>query len=671
MTRLFITMGLWLFCTASAAAETLELASPGGQVLIRVSASDKGAPLYEVRYRGHTVIAPSALGLNLATTSSAIQNDGTPLALGPEVASSPLQEALLQTGVARASGDKAYQLVTGKVATARDHYNEMTVSLTESNAPGRKLQLIFRAYDEGAAFRYRLPPQPGLDFVAIRAELTRFAFPSDYACLGANLGSYASSHETEFDPIPASRIRLPNRYDAPLVCTTGIAREALALAEADLRNYAGIYFSGRSDGGLGVQVALAPRPGDPKTLVRRTMTPEGVLSPWRVVMLADEAGKLIESTLLTSLSAPAAFSDTGWIKPGKAAWDWWSGPYAPSLAKAGSNTETMRYLIDFAAAARLEYMLIDEGWYEGSRIDASAHGDVLHQRPDIDIPALVAYGRERSVGLWLWLNWQALDPVLEQALTLYESWGVKGVKVDFMNRDDQVMVEWYEKLFAAAARHHLMVDMHGAYHPSGATRTWPNFITQEGVMGAEYNKWSRRVSASHNVSLAYTRLLLGPMDYTPGGYNNVSPAQFEPRFVDPEVQTTRAQGLAMYVIYESPFACVSDSPARYLNQPGLDFLSAVPTSWDETRFLAGNLGEYIVLARRKGADWYVGAMTDEHPRSIRLKLSFLDEGAYHAHVYADGKLPTDLAISDQTVQRGGELQLTLAASGGAAIRITR
>jgi alpha-glucosidase len=246
-----------------------------------------------------------------------------------------------------------------------------------------------------------------------------------------------------------------------------------------------------------------------------------------------------------------------------------------------------------------------------------------------------------------------------------------GVKVDFMNRDDQVMVEWYEKLFAAAARHHLMVDMHGAYHPTGAIRTWPNFITQEGVMGAEYNKWSRRVTASHNVHLAYTRALLGPMDYTPGGFQNVSPAQFEPRFLAPEVQTTRAQGLAMYVIYDSPFACVSDSPAHYLGQDGLDFLSAVPTSWDETRFLAGDLGEYVVVARRRGADWYVGAMTDDRPRSVELRLDFLGAGDYRARVYADGRLPNELVISDQTARRGGQLHLMLAGSGGAVIRFSR
>lgn len=671
MSRIVVSTLLSMLGALAARADTLALSSPDGQVVIRVSASDKGAPQYEVRYHDQTVIAASPLGLALAAGGVTTRADGTPLSQDADVVNLPLQNGLVQTGVTRTSGDSTYRLVTGKVSLARDHYNEMTVSLAEGGASPRKLELIFRAYDDGAAFRYRLPPQPGLETVSIRAELTRFDFPIDYPCLGANLGSYGTSHETEFDPTPASRIRMPNRYDAPLVCALGSGRGTMALAEADLRNYAAIYFSGRGDGGLGVQVSLAPRPDDPKTAVRRAMTPEGVQSPWRVVMLADEVGKLIESTLLTNLSAPPTIGDTDWIRPGKAAWDWWSGPYAPEIAGTGSNSVTMRYFIDFAAASKLAYMLIDEGWYEGSRIDASAHGDVLHQRTDIDIPALVSYGRERGVGIWVWLNWQALDPVMEQALALYERWGVKGVKVDFMNRDDQVMVEWYEKLFAAAARHHLMVDMHGAYHPSGAIRTWPNFITQEGVMGAEYNKWSRRVTAGHNINLAYTRLLLGPMDYTPGGFQNVSPAEFEPRFIAPEVQTTRAQALAMFVVYDSPFACVSDSPAHYLGQPGLDFLSAVPTSWEETRFLAGDLGEYVVIARRSGADWYVGAMTNEHPRSIRLKLDFLGAGMYHAHLYADGKLPRDLVITDQAVARGKELRLSLAGGGGAAIHLTK
>jgi alpha-glucosidase len=638
-------------CVGGAGAETLSVSSPNGQVAIRVDTTDKGVPRYEVRFHDRVAIAPSPLGLALAEQ--------------------PLQDGFVQAGVTRSGSDTTWRMVAGKAAVASDHYNELAVVLKESRAPGRRLELVFRAYDDGAAFRYRLPPQPGLDVVAIRAELTQFNFAGDYACLGANLGSFGSSHEMEFDPVPASRIRPPNRYDAPLVCSLGKGIGALALAEADLRNYAGMYLSGRGDGGLGVQVTLAPRPDDPHTAVRRTMTPAGVQSPWRVVMLADEAGKLIESTLLANLSAPAQIDDTNWIRPGKAAWDWWSGPYAPTVAQAGSNDDTARYFIDFAAEAGLQYALIDEGWYEGSRADFSAHGDVLHHRTGIDIPALVDYGRERGVGLWLWLNWQALDPVLEQALALYEGWGVKGIKVDFMDRDDQVMVEWYEKLVAAAARHHLMVDMHGAYHPTGMTRTWPNFITQEGVLGAEYNKWSRRVTASHNVTLAYTRLLLGPMDYTPGGFNNVGPEAFEPRFVSPLVQSTRAQALAMYVVYESPFACVSDSPANYRGQAGLDFLAAVPTSWDETRFLAGDLGEYVVVARRRGTEWYIGAMNNEHARSIRLKLDFLAVGSHVAHVYADGKRPTDLVTSARVVRRGGELRLALAGSGGAAIRITQ
>ena len=664
--------GLGLVLLAGLArAETLELASPGGQVVIRLTASEQGTPQYEVRFHGQTVISPSPLGLKLAA-EAAPRN--------PEVAAPvpntgyidlPLKDGLRQTVLSRSTSSDAYRLVSGKVSTVLDRYDEMTVQLTETGDAHRRLEVIFRAYDDGAAFRYRLPPQPGMDVVLIRAELTQFNFPSDYNCWGANLGSYGSSHETEFDPVAASRIRPANRFDAPLVCSTGVATTAFALAEADLRNYAGIYFSGRNDGGLGVQVALAPRPDDTKVAVRRSMAPGGVQSPWRVVLLAEHPGRMIESTLLTSLSSPSQLTDTAWIRPGKAAWDWWNGPLVPAPDTAGSNDATMRYFIDFAATAKLEYLLIDEGWYEGVRTDNAAHGDVLHHRPAIDIPALVEYAAKRNVGLWVWLNWQALDPVMEQALALYESWGLRGIKVDFMNRDDQIMVEWYERLFAAAARHHLMVDMHGAYHPTGMIRTWPNFITQEGVLGAEYNKWSRRITAGHNVTLAYTRLLAGPMDYTPGGFNNVTPQQFQPRSIGPQVQTTRAHGLAMYVVYDSPFACVADSPAVYQGQEGTEFLTVVPTSWDETRFVAGDIGKYVVLARRKNKSWYVGAMGDENPRQISIPLDFLDDGAYRAQIYADGAAPIDLAITDRTVRRSEHIELSLAGSGGAVVRLSR
>jgi alpha-glucosidase len=244
-----------------------------------------------------------------------------------------------------------------------------------------------------------------------------------------------------------------------------------------------------------------------------------------------------------------------------------------------------------------------------------------------------------------------------------------------MDSDDQPMVEFYHRLLRTAVEHHLLVDLHGAYKPTGLVRTYPNYLTQEGVMGAEYNKWSARVTATHNVTLPFTRMLLGPMDYTPGGFRNATPQDFKIQFVGPEVMTTRAQQLAMYVVYESPFACVSDSPGAYRGQAGADFLKAVPSSWDETRFLGGDIGEYVVVARRRGREWYVGAMTNERARDIAVPLSFLGGGDYRLTLYSDGARPADVVTTSEEIRGGrlkgaASLRLKLAPGGGGAMRFT-
>jgi alpha-glucosidase len=296
--------------------------------------------------------------------------------------------------------------------------------------------------------------------------------------------------------------------------------------------------------------------------------------------------------------------------------------------------------------------------------------DITRWNDPIDVEAVAKYAASKKVRIWLWTHWQALDDQMEEALTLYEKLGVAGIKVDFMDRDDQWMVNWYSKLLAAAARHHLMVDLHGAYPPRGLTRTYPNFVTQEGVMGAEYNKWSRRVTATHNVMLAYTRGLLGAMDYTPGGFRNVAPADFKVRNDLPFVQTTRAHGLAMYVVFFSPLGALADSPDTYAESPaGLEFIRSVPAAWDETRYIAGEIGESIAIARRKGKTWYVGAMNTENARLLSVPLSFLGKGRFNATLWADGDKPDAVVKTERAVTEADSVDLQLAGSGGAALVI--
>lgn len=651
-TRHFLTALTAVGCLSafgtSALAADHAVTSPDGRT--RISLSDQsGQANFALQFKGETLIAPSPLGLVL--------DKGGALSGGVKIVDANSR-----------SVDETYDLVVGKTRTVRDRYNETTVEFLETGGMQRRLKVIARAYDDGVAFRYVLPDQPILAGLAVLGEETRFDFAGDDRCWALNLGRFGTSHEGEYDPVMASGFRASALYELPVVCQTAKGA-AFALAEADLRNWAGLYLTGRGDGGLGLQAQLSPRLDDPgKAVLTRIGT--DTVSSWRVVMVGETPGALIASNLMTSLNPPTALTDTSWIKPGKAAWDWWNG--GKTANAEGMTDAAMKGFIDFAATNKLEYMLIDDGWYVGSgQAPVVLPGtDATRPIPAINIADLVAYGRERGVGIMLWVHWKAMDAQMDEALATYQAWGVKGIKVDFMDRDDQPMVDFYHRLLTKAGQHRLMVDLHGAYRPTGLIRTYPHYVTQEGVLGAEYNKWSRRITATHNVTLPFTRMLLGPMDYTPGGFRNVAPENFKNQFILPTVQTTRGQALAMYVVYDSPLTMVSDSPITYAASPaGLDFISAVPTTWDETRVLSGEIGQSIVIARRKGADWWVGAMTNEAGRTVKVPLGFLGNGAFLAEIREDGAEPTALKTRTQTVASKDTLTLKLAPSGGGVIRI--
>jgi alpha-glucosidase len=637
-----------LFTTpAWAASLPATLKSPDGK--IAVTLTHEGALKYAIARNGESIIVPSALRVRLA---------------GGEISWGTPGE------VTTRSADSQRKLVATKAALARDQFNEVTVSFKPNAGGASEVRWIFRAYDDGVAFRYFVPANAGLKTLAVSNEETEFGFAADYGCHGFNVGRFDSSHEGEFDPIKASLIREHSFYDLPLVCRTD--RNAFAIAEANLVDYGGLYLRGRGDGKLGVQPRLSPRLDDRALVARTEIGASGAGSPWRVIMLGDKLGNLIDSNLVGNLNPDPSF-DTAWIKPGKTAWDWWSGPYLPPPDKGGTDMPTIKKYIDFAGRSGFEYMMIDEGWCLNSGTGGRApdNADVTKAKADIDMPALVAYGAKQKVGLWLWLQWSLLDRQMDDALAQYEKWGIKGIKVDFMDRNDQQMVDYYHRLMSKAAKHKLMVDMHGAYPPAGLNRTYPNYLTQEGIMGAEYNKWSARVTARHNVSLAFTRMLLGPVDYTPGGFRNKTPQTFEVVNSPPQVMTTRGHGLGMFVVYESPFQMVADSPDAYDNQPGYDFVKLVPASWDETRFVGGDIDSHVVVARRKGKDWYVGVMGTEQPREVSVPLSFLGEGRFKAKVWEDGATPTTLDMSEKQVGSGDTVTLKLAPSGGGAIHLVR
>ena len=399
------------------------------------------------------------------------------------------------------------------------------------------------------------------------------------------------------------------------------------------------------------------------------LTPGTRAFPWRVIGVAQRDADLIVNPIVYLLEKPSQIQDTSWIQPGKVSWDWWNDWNIDGVDfPAGINTKTYEYYIDFASKYKVPYIILDDGWYK--------LGNLLDVSPDIKMDELSAYAKQKNVGLILWTSWKTLDDQLAPALDQFEKWGVKGIKVDFMQRSDQVMMNYYHKICREAAKRHMLVDFHGDQKPATMTRTWPNLINTEGVRGMEWSKWSWESEPKHNVTLPFTRMFLGPMDYTPGAMRNATRQTFAPINHQPMALGTRCHQLAMYVVYEAPLQMLSDSPSNYLREPEiLDFLGAVPTTWDETKALVGNIGEYVVVARRNGSDWYVGAMTDWTPRELELDFSFLPDGNFTADTYQDGanadRNASDYRKTNIPVNKSTKLKIHLSAGGGWAARIYR
>jgi alpha-glucosidase len=528
-----------------------------------------------------------------------------------------------------------------------------------------------RAYNDGVAFRYRIPAQGGGEPLRIVNERTQFAPSKEGTAYPLILRNYRTSWEDNYHALPLGAIAPESLVGMPLLVELpGVAY--VAITEAAIENYSGMYLKHSESDARTMEARLSPRLDDPAVSV---ITPGPAVTPWRVILIGAEPGRLIESNIITNVNPPSQIADTTWIKPGKASWDWWSGPYAEGLsAKPGKNNETIKHYVDFSAKAGLEYFMLDAGWAVVVRGGPSDSGvDLTRVKPEIDMPAMIAYAKSKNVKLWLWAHWTDVDKQMETAFPLFEKWGIAGVKIDFMDRDDQQMVEFYRKVAKLAAEHHLMVDFHGAYKADGIERTWPNVLTREGVLGLEYNKWSARVTPEHNVMLAFTRLIAGPMDYTPGGFHNTTREQFVPRDTQPMVMTTRAHQTALFVVYFSPFEMVSDHPEAYAGTKELAFLSAVPSTWDETRVITGKIGEYIAVARRKGREWYVGSIAGRGAVEVDLPLEFLAAGNYSADIYSDAPdaatEPTHTTMETKKVDRTMRIHTKMVPGGGQAVRI--
>jgi alpha-glucosidase len=553
------------------------------------------------------------------------------------------------------------------------------VSVQETAAPYRKLDLAFRAFNDGVAFRYLIPRQEPLAEFVLTEERTQLTFSGDPTARVLPLSGYTTPYEWYYETRPVSQIGSKGLVGLPLLLERGRGSErvVVAVTEANLTDYAGMYLSG-TEGEPGMLTAkLSPLPGRKDGAKVLGKAPHA--SPWRVLMIADAPGRLIESNMVFHLSEPPAIRDTSWIKPGKTTFPWWNG-YALEGAgfKPGVNTATMKYYIDFCAEQGIPYHTLDGldiAWY-GGPIAPNGPTDITKGAPSIDLPELVRYAKAKGVRLRLWMHWKALKPQIDEAFQKYEELGIEGVMVDFMERDDQEMVRFYHEMAAKAAKHHLTVTLHGAYKPTGMERTWPNVLSYEAVLNQEYNKWQppgvHGTPPEHNVNVAFTRMLAGPLDYHQGGMRNVFTRDYQWRDLAPPVQGTRAHQLAMYVVYQNHLSMIADSPSAYRGQPGLDFIVRVPASWDETRVLQAEVGEFITVARRRGREWYVGSMTDDTPRQLSIPLNFLGPGKWTAEFWADDPAAgqaTKLVIGRLTVTAKDHIDATLVSGGGHAIRL--
>ena len=524
-----------------------------------------------------------------------------------------------------------------------------------------------RVYNSGLAFRYHAPQQPALSQYQLTQEDTEFRPVMDADAWALRLPNYQSGYESEYVPQVLSALSNQGGVSsyilngAPMLLhMPGVAWAAVG--EADLEGNAAMYLENPTGNWTGhfIFSKISPALEGKGPAVDASLPHD---SAWRVILLSDTPGQLVESNVITDLNPPNRVEDTSWIQPGKASWNWWNGDLGPD-GRSAYTTKNMEYYVDFAAESGFPYMMLDAGWSDR---------DITKMRGNVDVPELVQYAAKKNVKVWIWLYSKAVAEQMQQAFPLYEKWGVAGVKIDFILRNDQQGIQWYYDVAKLAAEHHLMVDFHGATQPWGIQRTYPNVLDYEAVLGLENSKAGRRDGPVNRTTFPFTRMLSGPMDYTPGGFDNVTREDFVARDKSPMVMGTRAQQLALYVVFDEPLAMVSDAPSAYENQPAFRFIKDVPTSWDATKVLNGEPGEFVTIARRHDKEWYLGSLTNWTSRDLSIPLDFLGQGTYRAELYEDASNvaqdPKHVSIRQQNVRSSDTLTLRLASGGGCAIRL--
>jgi alpha-glucosidase len=635
-----------LFLAVNAAAQpAYTLHSPDRKAEVRIRAA--GRIQYDVLFNGKILLQDSAASIRI---------DQSTLGRGVKVKSAN----------ERSVDQMLDPAVRQKSARIRERYNELRIDTEDG------LAVTFRAYNEGVA--YRLETSLPKAQAKVYDEEAVFQFAADHTVFFPEEESFFSHNERSY--LPRKMAAIASRTLGSLPAVVDVGGVKVAIAESDVEDYPGLWL--RGTGGNALTGAFPPYPLK-ETLEKDrdfkvTQAADYIAStkgtrtfPWRLMGIAEKDGDLIANPLVWLLAKPSQVPDTSWIKPGKVAWDWWNANNVYGVDfKSGVNTQTYKYYIDFAAKYGLEYIVLDEGWYK--------LGNVLDVVPEINMQELMDYGKQKNVGIILWVVWKTLADQQQPALDQFAKWGAKGIKVDFMQRDDQLLINFYHDLARETAKRKMLLDFHGAVRPATMTRTWPNLISTEGVKGMEWSKWSAESNPAHNLALPFTRMFLGPMDFTPGAMLNASKAGFAQIFDRPMAMGTRCHQLAMYVVFESPLQMLADSPSNYLREPeAMEFLAAVPTVWDETRVLDAKIAEYVVVARRKGNDWYLGAMTNWTPRDLEIDLGFLPAGSFRMETYQDGvnanRMASDYKLVKSSVKADARMKLHLAEGGGWAARI--
>ncbi len=646
MTRNFLLVILFALMAGSASAKDYSVSSPDGRTVLSVNV---GSDIkWTATYDGKEILTNSKIAMVLA--------NGRTLGENEEVKKTSLSTV----------NEVITPVVAYKRSVVTDNCNLLVITFKSG------FSVHFRAYNDGVAYRFETALK---NDITVKDEISEFEFPAGSHSWYPLEVSFMSHNERTF--IYSSLDTIGENHLASLPTLFKSDGVNILVTESDIEDYPGMWIrgagSGRITGTWPHYPATEKLEGDRNLYVTGTKdyiaeTKGTRTFPWRVFIISENDGGLIESDLVFKLAAPNRIADTKWIKPGQVAWDWWNANNIYGVDfRAGINNETYKYYIDFAAKNGIKYIILDEGWYK--------LGNVLEQVPEIDVPELCRYAGAKDVGVILWVVWKSFWDNMDEALDLYEQWGVKGVKVDFMQRDDQKMVNFYLEAIKKTAEHHLLIDFHGAYKPDGIGRTWPNALTREGVKGMENDKWSRDINPDHDVTIPFTRMVAGPMDYTPGALVNMDSVNFTPHFTRPESQGTRAHQVALYVIYESPLQMLSDSPSNYMKeQETTNFIVNIPVVWDDIKVLDAKVGDYLLLARRSGKEWFAGALTDWTSRDMDLDLSFLPGGNYSMEIFQDG-INADRYAGDYkhyrvNVKSGDRMKIHLAPGGGWAARIS-